>query len=194
MSTNLITEYLEKITSQYQNSTKFKATVQLLLQQLQKTYDGYTQIQNAFDIDNAVGLQLDVIGEIVGAPRSINLSTGKVELGDTDYRFFIKAIIARNMFKGDRESFLEVTSLLLNTSTDMILIETSAMNCTLSFNQKLTDIQEEILQEYLARPCGVNFTLTYITTGKIFALADDNGNYSNPNLAGFDIGHFATEI
>ena len=159
MSTNLVTEYLARIISQYQNSPKFKATVQLLLQQLQTTYDGFVQMQSAFDIDNAVGAQLDIVGELVGATRSLNLPVlGHVELEDSDYRFSIKAMTARNMFKGDRESFLEATALLLNTSTELILIETSAMNCTLSFNQKLTDIQEEILKEYLARPCGVKFT------------------------------------
>jgi len=216
---SLKTEYLAQITSEYANSTKFKATVDLLLDQFQQTYDGYIQMDTAFDIDTAVGVQLDVLGIIEGAGRSFTLPTGEVTLTDDEYRFLLKAVIARNHCKGVRESFLSVMVQLLGATFIIHLTQPYAMHLTLGlFMDVLTDVQKEIVKQYVPRPAGVEidiltppyeeqflpYDVPYYPglgqqivdpTHKIMSLSREDGTYTNPAVEdGMDAGWFATKI
>jgi Protein of unknown function (DUF2612) len=53
-------------------------------------------VQNAFDINTAIGVQLDVIGKYVGVSRIINTPTGTITLNDSDFRVIIKFAIVQN--------------------------------------------------------------------------------------------------
>ncbi len=66
-------DYKNLVTSEYQNSTKFMAMISLVT-------SAYVQIQNLyaamiplFDVDVAVGQQLDVIGQWVGITRNVSI-------------------------------------------------------------------------------------------------------------------------
>lgn len=62
--------YVERLIAQYRTLPKARDTVAIVVKQALAD-DLATQVQNAFDVDSAVGAQLDVIGKYVGVPRNI---------------------------------------------------------------------------------------------------------------------------
>ncbi len=64
-----INDYLELITSQYQNSPKYKKWVERLLTPYIDTQKLASTLYTYFDIDKAVGKQLDMLGEVIGVKR-----------------------------------------------------------------------------------------------------------------------------
>ena len=62
--------YADLLIAQYRNRTRARATIGLLAGEA--TCDGLLLLeQNCFDLDTALGAQLDIIGRIVGVPRNI---------------------------------------------------------------------------------------------------------------------------
>lgn len=66
--------YLARLTSQYQNSPNLKALLALLIQPFLDTAACANSLVAAFNVNTAVGVQLDVIGKIVGAGRTLPFS------------------------------------------------------------------------------------------------------------------------
>lgn len=124
MST-FIEEYKNLAIIQYRDKPTFDAILTSLLEQFEKVYTLYSSFDDAYDVDKAVGVQLDILGKIVGISRIVpsvllkkyfgfsgtfNAGTfGKAifksgneavlsdtKLNDSDYRFLIKAKVIRN--------------------------------------------------------------------------------------------------
>ena len=77
-----IEEYKLLITSQYQNSTKFMSWLEANLGYLDVLFDSfYNNGTDVFDIDVAVGDQLDVLGVIIGRSRIVDF--------DLNYSFYL---------------------------------------------------------------------------------------------------------
>lgn len=98
-----INDYLKQVTSQYQSSPKFIAWMKHHIE----TLDGAKEILKNFnfyyDIDEAVGRQLDALGETVGRKRQLDfqpLNGYNPIMTDEVYRLVIKAKIAMNMWDG----------------------------------------------------------------------------------------------
>ncbi len=53
-------------------------------------------VQEAFNLETAVGVQLDTLGKYAGIARIVNTFTSRVVLGDDDYRLLIKVKILSN--------------------------------------------------------------------------------------------------
>src|SRR5690348_3759758 len=97
-----ITKYLNLITSEHNSKPKFMSWLSAALQ---KVDDGMTMtnsIPSAFDINNAVGVQLDTLGQVIGQLRNIGvpLTSSSSILDDTHYRLVLQARIARNQWDG----------------------------------------------------------------------------------------------
>jgi len=76
-------DYIDLITSQYQNSTKFLAWLNKLFTPIQDIATMLEGLDNDFDLDYAIGAQLDIIGQIVGLSRRINCLIYNSEIGFT---------------------------------------------------------------------------------------------------------------
>ena len=66
--------YKSIITSEHRDKPKFSKTLSAFLQKLQDYFDAGELAVTAFEIDNAQGRQLDLIGAKVGANRTVNLN------------------------------------------------------------------------------------------------------------------------
>lgn len=75
----------------------------------QAVEDALQQIYSGYWIDDAVGSQLDVLGDIVGQRRG--------GMADADYRRLIRARISVNRSKGTVEDVLKVARLVVNDDT-----------------------------------------------------------------------------
>ncbi len=93
----IIDYYANLLILQYKQKPRAYATIQaqvapVIMDQLPLA------VQNAFGVDTAEGVQLDVIGKYVGASRTSYDFTGTVVLSDSDYRTMIKVAIIKNGF------------------------------------------------------------------------------------------------
>lgn len=104
----LVEYYQNLLIIQYRNKPLARASVGALIDPAIANQI-YMAVQNAYNLETAIGVQLDVIGKYVGASRSGQTSTGFVTLNDTDYRSLIKFAIIRN-FSGS--SMADIVGLL----------------------------------------------------------------------------------
>jgi hypothetical protein len=125
--TALITDYTSLITSEHADKPNFMAMVSLLAQWAVDRRNLLASIPGLYDIDTAVGQQLDRVGEWVGISRNLSLpltgvyfsfdtaglgfdqgtwqgpfdpTTGLVALPDDQYRILLYATIAANNWDG----------------------------------------------------------------------------------------------
>lgn len=93
-----------EVLQQYRESTKLKATITALMSGWQAIEDCMVNIPKQRDPAIAEGVNLDVVGELVGQSRV--LSNGTV-VSDAVYRGLIALRIARNSSQGTDPEFLE---------------------------------------------------------------------------------------
>ena len=99
----LMDEYLGLVTSQHRVHEKFMRTVTALLTPSDDIFALAIELDDEFDIDYATGVQEDVLGEFVGAQRTLPYQPGKgvsPELDNAAYRKLLLAKIAKNQWKG----------------------------------------------------------------------------------------------
>lgn len=108
---SLMSAYQDLITSQHRGHPNYMATLTAHLQHTNDIFALGIYLDDVFDLDLAQGAQLDRIGEIVGANRTLPFQPGRgmsPVLEDPAYRNLIKARIARNMWKGGTDDLAEI--------------------------------------------------------------------------------------
>jgi hypothetical protein len=121
-------KYVGLITSEYQQSPKFLAMIAAIVEAFVDNQNLTLALPSLFDIDQAVGVQLDKVGERVGRTRflrvplpnvyftwdaeglgwdqgiwyqeNFNPTTGLVRLDDDSYRLLLYAVVAANQWDG----------------------------------------------------------------------------------------------
>jgi hypothetical protein len=99
----LIDAYLDLITSQHRVREKFMQTVTVLLAPSDDIFALAIELDDEFDIDYATGVQEDILGEFVGAQRTLPYQPDKglsPVLDNAAYRNLLRAQIAKNLWKG----------------------------------------------------------------------------------------------
>jgi hypothetical protein len=180
--------YLQKITSQYQDSPNLLAWLSANLQLYQDLLACIAQLETAFDINTAVGAQLDVLGQIIGASRTVGFqpSAGVSPVLDDDtYRLLLRSKIAQNHWDGKLDSLLLIWQYLFPGGL-LIVNDHQTMTVDLYVAASLTSIlQDLILQGYIIpRPQGVLYNIS-IATLPMFGF-DRNDSF----VSGPDVGHF----
>lgn len=127
--------YLDRITSQHRQRPKFVAVVDAVTSPAVDLQELLEQIRRAFDLDDAIGVQLDQVGEWVGRSRHLSTplegvyfawneegvgwgegswqglydpTTGLISLPDDMYRLLLKAKVAANGWDGTRDGAYEI--------------------------------------------------------------------------------------
>lgn len=180
--------YTKLVPSQYQTSTKMLAWLSANLQLYQDILSCLNAIGPAFDVDTAVGAQLDILGQIVGASRTVAFQpSGGVSpvLDDTTYRVLIRARIFQNHWDGKLDSLLTIWQSLFPGGL-LILNDHQNMSVDLYVAAPLTSIlQDLILKGYIIpRPQGVLYNIS-LATLPMFGFDRADSFVSGP-----DSGHF----
>lgn len=143
-----LTEYTALITSEHRDKPRFMAVVGALVQPLVDQMNVLQSMPGKFDLDNAVGVQLDDVGLWVGVSRKIRTpltgiyfsfdidglgfdqgtwkgpfdpDTGLTVLDDDTYRLVIRAKIGANRWDGTLESSAAIlNSIFGNPSGDLV--------------------------------------------------------------------------
>ena len=181
--------YFSLITSEYQNSPNFLTWLKAALGQLDDTTVCLASFFAAFDLDTAVGAQLDILGDIVGANRTVNFvpSNGvSPVLDDTSYRTYIKATIGANFWDGTIDGLQALWTNLFPLG-NILIMDAQDMSFTAMLGGTFTSIMSDlILNGYIVpRPEGVR--VNYVFSLKpIFGF-----DLNDANIAGFDKGHWS---
>lgn len=75
------TYYSNLLIKQYWEKPKAKAHVELVVGKFEKIYNLFNDFQNQYDLDKAMGVQLDTIGKIVGLSRIVPYGLPKIFFG-----------------------------------------------------------------------------------------------------------------
>lgn len=150
-------EYYDSlITSEHLNSPKFVATVEAITSPLVSVQETLETIISEFDIDSAVGVQLDIVGQWIGLSRylteeitgvyySVNGTedegvdfgvlkgvfdpdTGIIALPDDIYRIFLKIKIAANHWDGSIPGAYAAFADIFSNTAYMIIIDNQDMS------------------------------------------------------------------
>lgn len=101
-------DFLTLLIQNFKDKPKFKQMLSLLADQCNDIETALLELLTAFDIDTAIGEQLNVIGRIVGLERN-----GR---DDESYRTLLKVKIAINFSAGTPESLIQAAVNLYNAT------------------------------------------------------------------------------
>lgn len=158
----LINYYANLLIIQYRQKPKAYATIQALADMAvmdQLPID----VQNAFNIETAVGDQLDILGKYIGATRNGYNATGPVTLSDSDFRTLLKFVIITNTAGS---SLYTIQTLLAGAFPGQVFISdstTMTINYVLLESLGTPDLLEVIVRGgYLPKPMGVGVSATIV--------------------------------
>lgn len=142
-----INKYLDNITSQHRDKPKFISWLSKSLTLIDHAYMATKSIDINFDLDNAIGKQLDTLGIMIGRKRTLTFQPMHGHnpiLDDETYRLVLKAKVAMNMWNGTIPQMYEIWD---NIFKDIGLqIED---NQDMSFNAYVTGYVNQIRQELI---------------------------------------------
>ncbi len=143
----IIQDYLDLVTSEYQNSPKFLAWLEVLLTPYVQTQELAENLYTYFDIETAVGKQLDMLGRIVGVERLLPFQpiNDNPLLNDENYRFLIKAQILRNVWDGTNQNIYDIWN-NLHSDIAISIKDNQDMSVSVLFIGALNDLQKEMIE------------------------------------------------
>lgn len=146
--TDIENYYKDLLILQYNNKPNAQATIKLLVDC--GSGDGILDaIQNGFDFDTAVGNQLDILGNIIGAPRS--------GLSDSDYRILLKFKIVWNNMDGKMKTMDDIVYSFFGNSIS--IVNNMDMTITYIIQQQYSAVLDVITNlGFLVAPNGVGAT------------------------------------
>lgn len=186
--------YLALLTSEYRppNSPKLNAFLVVLLQKFQDVSLCLAALEQQLDVDNAVGPQLDNIGAIVGASRTVGFQpSGGVSpvLTDATYRIYIKAKAAQNTWNGTIDGLQSVWQTIFPGGT-IVIADNQNMTATIFITGTFSSIEQDLISHgyIVPRPQGVLYNYVFSNL-PLPAFGFDGLNLSL--VAGFDVGSWA---
>jgi hypothetical protein len=183
-----VESYLKLISSQYQTSPKFLALLQEAVQLVEDANAVLSEMDTVFfDIDTAFGSQLDRIGEIIGAGRTVSFQpSGGISpvLDDGTYRVLLKAAIIRNQWDGKIESLYSAWQTLF-PGGKIIVNDSQNMSAVITVSGSFTSIIQDLINNgyIVPRPEGVLYSYGFGTLP--FFGFDRNDSF----ISGFDTGN-----
>lgn len=183
---SIIDYYKNLLILQYHGKAKARATIDQLVKMVVADQLP-TQVQDAFGLDSAEGVQLDVIGTIVGASRTGFDFSGPVTLSDDDYRQLIRIAIVQN---SSGSSLYDVQALLAAYFPGIIYVFDHLgmrINYFVDSDAITPQLAEFfIMQGRLPRPIGVQMgVVVYIPT------IDDFFGYTRNTHAAFNTSGYS---
>lgn len=154
-------DYLDLVTSEHAGQPDFAAVVRALTGPAAEQQAALASLVPAFDLDTAVGAQLDAVGLWVGLSRALSVAlgdvyfswdrtadvgwdrgnwkgdfdpdTGLTSLPDSDYRVALKARIAANQWDGTMEGASRIWGRVFAGTRDIVVQDGQDMTMSVSF-------------------------------------------------------------
>ncbi|MBU9618065.1 DUF2612 domain-containing protein [Burkholderia multivorans] len=217
-----LTEYTALITSEHRDKSRFMAVVGALVQPLVDQMNVLQSMPGKFDLDNAVGVQLDDVGLWVGVSRKIRTpltgiyfsfdidglgfdqgiwkglfdpDTGLTVLDDDTYRLVIRAKIGANHWDGTLEQSAAILNSIFGADTHVFIEDHQDMSMTIGIAGK---VPSAVFLALLAggyiplKPEGVRVAYTVVTS--VGGAPLFGFDMDNELVAGFDTGVWGTAL
>lgn len=159
-----IDKYLDNITSQHRNKPKFIAWLSSSLNIIDHAYIMTKNMDNDFDLDNAIGKQLDILGQIIGRKRTLTfqpLNGHNPVLDDETYKLVLKAKVAMNMWDGKIESAYEIWNNIFD-DIGLQLQDNQDMSLTAYITGYVNQIRQDLIQHGYIVPKPEGVRINYI--------------------------------
>lgn len=168
--------YLRLITSEYANAPRFCAYVEVFLNMINPIWDCLESFDTIFNIDTAVGDQLDQWGVYYDISRELPITDPNIPsiLPDDLYRLVLKARRIANHWKGSYQGLVELVKELY-PNVDFELLDNQDMTMTFTLvNPDISDAETAlILNGYIIpKPEGVGINLKF-QEGELFGWDTD---------------------
>ena len=190
MDYKAITEYTGLITSQYRRATNFLAWLTASLQMLDDLDVLSTEmLTKSFDLDNAVGDQLDLLGDILGQQRHLPFDPtdgSDPELPDELYRGILRFKIGVNSWDGQVGTIHYLWNQLF-PEVALDFDDNQDMSCTITFTGYLPRLVTDMINNdlLLPRPEGVRYDF-----GEIEVLPYFSYDLDDDYFTGYDYGYW----
>lgn len=159
-----IDKYLDNITSQHRDKPKFIAWLSSSLNIIDHAYIMTKNMDNDFDLDNAIGKQLDILGQIIGRKRTLTfqpLNGHNPVLDDETYKLALKAKVAMNMWDGKIESAYEIWNNIFD-DIGLQLQDNQDMSLTAYVTGYVNQIRQDLIQHGYIVPKPEGVRINYI--------------------------------
>jgi hypothetical protein len=181
--------YLSLLTSEYRTAPMFNQWLYTVLNIASDISNCLQFISSAFNLKFASGVQLDILGDIVGVSRTLNFQpSGGVSpvLDDATYRILLQATIANNRWDGTITSLYPIWKSLFPTGT-IVIVDNQNMTANVILTGTFTSIIRDLITNGLIvpRPQAVQYTYEFGTL-PYFGLDREDAF-----IAGLDVGHFS---
>ena len=167
--------YLNMIPSANRDKPKFIADLLIDLHIYDVLFQLNAKIDSAYQIDNAFGIWLDYIGEIVGASRVVSISeTEAYTLSDEDYRVYIKKKKKKNSWNGQIDSLQDLWFELFGKRIG--IVDNQDMSIGIYLIGEYSDNMIRLIKAHkiVPKPVGVLVHYYRFANGKIFSYGFDN--------------------
>lgn len=154
----IVSYYTDLLIIQYRSLVKAKATVDALVRPT--VIDQLpVSVQDAFEIDTAIGNQLDTIAKYIGVERRVQTFTDWITLSDDDFRTLIKIKRALN---STGSSLNDIQNFIVGSANNILQVfDSKNMQMSFYINSSYASLilaQALIRQKLLPRPMGVSFS------------------------------------
>lgn len=217
-----ITDYTGKITAEHADKPKYMAMVAAVAQCFVDARNGVSTMPSAFDLDDAVGVQLDAVGLWVGVKRNVNTpltgvyfsfdtvglgfdqgvwkgpfdpDTGVTSLDDETYRLLIRARIGANHWDGTLAGSKAILAQIFGSDTHISIQDNQDMSITIGIAGKIPSALFLALLSggYIPiKPQAVRVNYYLVTSTDGAPLF--GFDMSNEYVAGFDAGAWAIPL
>lgn len=177
--------YMNLFTSQYRLSPNLQQWQTAMLTPIDDLTNCIQGFNGAYDIDCAIGAQLDILGQIVGVSRTVPFQPSNgvsPVLDDTTYRLLLYATIARNTWNGTITSLYQIWQYLF-PSGQIIIADQQNMSAIITTTGTFTSIVNDLISNGLIvpRPEGVLYNYVVGQSGKLFGF-----DQQTATIDGFD--------
>jgi len=186
-----INEYLDLLTSQYRTKPKLTQWLSKKLEKVDDSIYVLKSMNDAFDVDKAIGKQQDILGSVVGASRNLPFnpaSSSTSVLEDEDFRTATKAKISRNNWDGTIPGMYDVWNASF-PNANLQIVDNQDMTMQATINGPISNVAREMITAGLIIPKPTGVKLTIIESTEI-----SEGAFIGMIVTGFDRIEISTNV
>lgn len=191
-------DYTSLITSEHNQQPNYMAMLQVFAQWAADRLNMLASFPTLFDIDTAMGDQLDKLGNWIGVSRNIQ-AAGSVQtlvvLTDANYRVLLKSKILSNNWDGTVPgAYAVLNSIFALSPTPLIIVDNQDMTMFVIIESNGGVVDPQLLAILVngtisVKPAGVS-VFYYQTSGQpIFGL-----DFDNSTIGGLDHGFMIVPV
>ena len=175
--------YADLLILQYKTQPKARATIKALIKELYGS-GSLLDLVNGFNLDTAVGKQLDTLGKYIGLNRQVKVNIGSSDtniLTDEQYSILLKLKLVQNTnFSSTSQIRAALYELFPN---DIRLFDPRTMVYEYQLSTLFNDLVNVIVaEELLPLPMGVGYTINVVPDLlAIYGYYGYDGLNNNPN-------------